>query len=215
MSRIKLPSPSMAISLLALFVALGGTGYAAVKINGKSIKARTITGSKLRNNTLTGRQIRESRLATVPRAKLATIAGSAKALSATGKAGFLSTAKVGSTGLVKLPLAPSLAEAPRTTLLVKGPFSANARCYDGGGGKQTLKVGLASTVADSDVNDVIGTVDDDFMTVDPSAPGVFDSSLDFATLATPGGQTLVMAAHGGVNGLGAACFISLNSLSHP
>lgn len=43
MRRIKRPSPAMAVSLLALFVALGGTGYAAALINGKSIKTRTVT----------------------------------------------------------------------------------------------------------------------------------------------------------------------------
>jgi hypothetical protein len=224
MSRIKLPSPSMAISLLALFVALAGTGYAAVKINGRDIKAGTITGGKLKNktltgkklksNTLTGRQIRESRLGTVPRAKLATTAGTAKGLSNAAKAGFLTTTKVGSTGLIKLPMAASLAAAPRTTILRKGPFSANARCYDDGTGKTTIKVGVASTVPGSDVNDVIGTADDNFLTVSAAA-GVFDSSFDFATLATPTGVTTVMTAHAGVNQFGAACFVSANSLSHP
>jgi hypothetical protein len=216
MPRIKRPSPSMAISLVALFVALGGTGFAAVKINGKDIKAGTITGKKLKNNTLTGKQVKESRLGTVPRARTATNAGTANALSKAAKARFLSTAKVGSTGLVKLTMAPSLADAPRTTLIKKGPFSANARCYDDGTGKQTLKVGLESTVPDSDVNDVIGTTDDNFMNVTaPTMPGEFASDLDFATLATPDGRTLVMTGHGGVNGLGADCFISVNSLSHP
>lgn len=62
------PSPAMIVALLALFVALGGSGYAAVQLNGKNIKNRTIAGKKLKNNTLTGRQIRESRLGTVPRA---------------------------------------------------------------------------------------------------------------------------------------------------
>ena len=215
MPRIKLPSPAMAISLLALFVALGGTGYAAVKINGKNIKTRTITGKKVKNNTLTGKQIKESKLATVPKAKSATTAGTANALSAPAKAGFLSSAKVGSTGLIKLPKAASLATAPSRTLLIKGPFSASARCYDDGTGKETLKVSVASSVPGSDVNDVIGTVDDNFMTVTPAAPGGFESRLDYATLATPTGVTLVMAAHGGVNALGTACFISANSLSHP
>jgi hypothetical protein len=235
LSRIKLPSPSMSISLLALFVALGGTGYAAVKINGKNIKAKTITGnkfknntitgnkfksntltgSKLKTNTLTGKQIDESKLDTVPRAAVAATAGTANALTDAGKAGFLSSTNVGSSGLIKLPLAPSIAAAPRTTIIAKGPFSANARCFDDGTGKQTLKVGVASTEPGSDVNDVIGTVDDNFMTVTASAPGAFASDLDFATLSTPSGLTLVMTAHGGVNALGAACFISADSLSHP
>lgn len=215
MPRIKLPSPAMAVSLLALFVAIGGTGYAAVTINGKNIKNKTVTGKKVKNNTLTGKQIRESKLATVRKAKTATTAGTANALSGPAKAGFLSSAKVGSTGLIKLPKAASLAAAPRRTILVKGPFSANARCYDDGTGKETLKVGVASTVPGSDVNDVIGTGDDNFMTVAPAAPGGFTSQLDYATLATPAGVTLVMATHGGVNALGAACFVSANSLSHP
>jgi hypothetical protein len=225
MWRMKLPSPSMAISLLALFVALAGTGYAAVKINGKNIKNktiagkklknRTITGGKLKSNTLSGKQIKESKLGTVPKANFAATAGSANALTGTGKAGFLSSAKVGTTGLIKLPMAANLGAAPRTTILTKGPFSANARCYDDGTGKQTLKVGVASTEPGSDVNDVIGTTDDNFLTVGASAAGAFASTLDFATLSTPSGVTLVMAAHGGVNAFGAACFVSANSLSHP
>src|SRR4051812_17878754 len=61
-------SPSMAVALLALFVALGGTGYAAARINGRSITDRSISGAKLKRNTLTGRQIDESRLGRVPSA---------------------------------------------------------------------------------------------------------------------------------------------------
>jgi uncharacterized protein YfaS (alpha-2-macroglobulin family) len=67
------PSPAMVVALVALFVALGGSGYAAVQLNGKNIKNRSIAGKKLKNNTLTGRQIRESRLGTVPRAREATL----------------------------------------------------------------------------------------------------------------------------------------------
>jgi len=157
--HIKAPSPSVAVALLALFVALGGTGYAAVKINGKSIKSGTITGSKfknktltagkfknktltggkLKNDTLTGRQIRESTLGTVPRAAVAATAGTATALTDSAKAGFLSATDVDSTGLIKLPMAASLAAAPRTIILTHGPFSANARCYDDGTGKRIYR----------------------------------------------------------------------------
>ena len=37
MKRITLPSPALVISMIALFVALGGTGYAAVKIARNSV----------------------------------------------------------------------------------------------------------------------------------------------------------------------------------
>jgi hypothetical protein len=56
------------MSTLAVFIALGGSSYAAFTINGSSIKNRSIPGRKLRHNTLTGREIKESTLARVPRA---------------------------------------------------------------------------------------------------------------------------------------------------
>src|SRR6478736_2211562 len=37
MSRISLPSPSMVVALIALVLALGGTGYAAIKLPANSI----------------------------------------------------------------------------------------------------------------------------------------------------------------------------------
>jgi hypothetical protein len=67
------PSPAMVVAVLALFVALGGSGYAAVQLNGKNIKNRSIVGQKLKRNTLTGREIRESRLGTVPSARNASL----------------------------------------------------------------------------------------------------------------------------------------------
>jgi hypothetical protein len=79
MRSISLPRPSAAFALafVALLVALGGTGYAAATISGKSIKAHTITGSKLVNNTLGGLQVNESRLGPVPLAFSAKTADSA------------------------------------------------------------------------------------------------------------------------------------------
>jgi hypothetical protein len=56
------------MSTIAVFIALGGSSYAAFTINCRIIKNRSIAGKKLRHNTLTGRQIKESRLGQVPRA---------------------------------------------------------------------------------------------------------------------------------------------------
>ena len=59
------------MSTLAVFIALGGSSYAAFAINGDSIKNRSIRASKIRKNTLTGAEIRESSLGRVNRAKQA------------------------------------------------------------------------------------------------------------------------------------------------
>jgi hypothetical protein len=69
-NRVHLPSPSMAVSLTALVIALGGSAYAATGlIDGNKLKNGSVSGSKLKKDTLTGRQIKESTLSTVPSAK--------------------------------------------------------------------------------------------------------------------------------------------------
>jgi hypothetical protein len=73
MARIpKLLSFSNIVACLALFVALGGSVYAAGKISGKQIKAsslpgnrikpRTVTANRIKAKTLTGRQIKKHSL---------------------------------------------------------------------------------------------------------------------------------------------------------
>ena len=71
------PTASLVIACLALFVAMGGVGYAAATINGKDIKNRTVSGKKIKKNTLGGTVVKESSLGTVPKATSATTAGSA------------------------------------------------------------------------------------------------------------------------------------------
>ena len=51
------PSPALAVSLIALFVALGGTGYAAVKVPKSSVgatqlKKNAVTSAKVKNGSL-------------------------------------------------------------------------------------------------------------------------------------------------------------------
>jgi hypothetical protein len=55
--KIGMPSPAMIVALLALCVALGGSAYAAGKINGKNIRNGTITGKKVKNRTITSSKI--------------------------------------------------------------------------------------------------------------------------------------------------------------
>jgi hypothetical protein len=57
------------VATLALFIALGGSSYAALTITGKDVRNASLTGKDVKRNSLTGRQIREGRLDTVPRAR--------------------------------------------------------------------------------------------------------------------------------------------------
>lgn len=73
------PSPALVISMLALFAALGGTVYAAGKINGKTIKAKSLPGNRIVPDTVTGTQVKESSLKKVPVAEKAEKANTAEA----------------------------------------------------------------------------------------------------------------------------------------
>jgi hypothetical protein len=78
-----MPSPAMAVAMLALFIALGGTGVAATQLSRDSVGKRQIrtgavttselrnsavTGAKVANGSLTGVDIDVARLGKVPAA---------------------------------------------------------------------------------------------------------------------------------------------------
>ncbi len=56
-SRRRLPSPTLVIACLALFVALGGTVLAATKINGRTIKVKSLPGNRLEVGSLPGNRV--------------------------------------------------------------------------------------------------------------------------------------------------------------
>jgi hypothetical protein len=65
----RIHSYSNVMATVAVFVAVGGTSYAAVQLTGRDIKDESLSGRDLKRNALNGKQIKESRLGTVPRAR--------------------------------------------------------------------------------------------------------------------------------------------------
>jgi hypothetical protein len=70
-----LPSPAMAVALLALFMAMGGSAYALVITSGSiknntirsvDVRNRALLGKDMRSSGVGGRAIKESTLGTVP-----------------------------------------------------------------------------------------------------------------------------------------------------
>ena len=57
------------MATLAVFIALGGSGYAALTITGRDVKDGSLTYRDVKRNSLGGTRIRESRLGTVGRAR--------------------------------------------------------------------------------------------------------------------------------------------------
>jgi hypothetical protein len=59
---VRRPSPAMAVALIALFVALGGTSLAALRIGTRQIVDNSVRGKDIRNGTLGGRDVKNNRL---------------------------------------------------------------------------------------------------------------------------------------------------------
>jgi hypothetical protein len=90
---IRRPSASMIVALVALFAALGGTGYAAATFNGRDIQKRSIPANRIVSNALGGRQIDESKLGPVPVAQQALSAQTAASATHAAQADTATTAQ--------------------------------------------------------------------------------------------------------------------------
>ena len=86
-SRINRPSPALVISVVALFVSLGGTGYAATQlaknsVGAKHLKKNAVSSAKVKNSSLLLGDFRASE-----RSKLRGAAGATGARGAAGARG--------------------------------------------------------------------------------------------------------------------------------
>ncbi|HEX5526377.1 MAG TPA: hypothetical protein VFX44_04145 [Solirubrobacterales bacterium] len=71
--RIGRPSPAMIVAIVALVLAMVGTGYAAVNLPKKSVgtaqlKGSAVTNAKIKNGTITGKKLNLKKLGVVPNA---------------------------------------------------------------------------------------------------------------------------------------------------
>jgi len=56
------PRHATIVAYVALFVALGGSSYAALKVTGKNVKDGSLTGLDIKNESLTGKDVRNGSL---------------------------------------------------------------------------------------------------------------------------------------------------------
>jgi len=224
MRRIGRPSGDTALAVLALFIALGGTGYAAATIGSSQIKNNSVRGKDVRNSNLTGRDVKrnsltgsdiaESKLGKVRNATRADTAGSsavASALTSAGASAYFPARKVTATGVVKLPKAgTSPATSPARVLLAKGPFTVTVKCYDTGG-NPAARFDLDS----SEPGSVLDNAPPSQNLNQTVTSAGFDSTIRHLTAQAPSGATLAAQMDFAVNGLGSPCAFALSAVTHP
>jgi hypothetical protein len=148
--RLRMPSPSLVIAVVALFVALGGTSVAAISalpknsVGTKQLKSNAVTGAKIANGTVTASKIDPSGL-TVPTATHATSADTATSADSATSAGtatnaadaaklgdqlpsfYLPASAVHRIGPIRVSACTSLS-CSETTLITLGQLSFNVDC---------------------------------------------------------------------------------------
>jgi hypothetical protein len=92
------PTPALVISCIALFVALGGVGYAAATIGSAQIKNNSVRGRDIKNGTIRSRDVRKDALGphAIKESKL-TVAAAGVASLSNGSSHF---AVVGANGVI-------------------------------------------------------------------------------------------------------------------
>ena len=69
------PSPAAVVAVVALFVALGGTGYAVSRIDGSQLEPRSVAGKKLKRDTVTRKEVDESKTDFLQQCHVGTVHG--------------------------------------------------------------------------------------------------------------------------------------------
>lgn len=122
------------MATVAVFIALGGSSYAAVKLNGKDIKKNTVAGKALKKNTLGGREINEAKLS-LPKVASASSADSALTAALANRA--TSSEKTdgldGATVKGFNTAVPPTPVATVTTIYSRGGLTIEGLCSDGSG----------------------------------------------------------------------------------
>lgn len=131
------------VSMLALFIALGGISWAAAKlpknsvgtkqlkksaVNNSDIKKNAVTGSKVKSDTLTGSDIKESTLAQVPSA-----AAAGTAATATQAESQINVIKRVDSSASAGSQAAARAAAAEVPLASNGLVDVYAKCYSSAG----------------------------------------------------------------------------------
>lgn len=171
---MRLPSPALAISVLALFVALGGTVYAAqkLKINGRAIKVKSLPGNRIKvgsvpanrlkpgalpagfnqSGPIIGAEIDELSLGQVPEAAHAETASSAQsaveAQTAVNAVNAVNAQTVNGHGAGCLPGAQPFAgacwQSSASETAVSAPAAANSCAVQGGTLPEALQLAAFS-----------------------------------------------------------------------
>jgi hypothetical protein len=206
------------VSLLALFVALGGSSYAALSVGSGQIANNSVRTQDLRNNTILSRDVRDNVLLgrdihrdsvegrNVNESTLGTVPDAGK-LGGQSPSAFLPAGSLKKTGLIRF------SRGQTKPIAKSGPYSWTGTCSDDGGGSTRLTVKVSSSVGGGYAGDFQGqtipipakgsaTIFDN-----ASATPVYSIGFPLSAVATSGGSP-VGISFGGIKVAGSDCVVN-------
>ncbi len=210
--RARRPSPALVISIIALFVALGGTAYAAAKIGTKDIKANAITAGKIKKNAVTTAKIKKDAV-TGPKIKESTLGAVPNATNAVNAVNF---SRYSTTGNKKAALGQTI------QLGAVGPFVIYGRCTPEAAGYTKASTFITTTQPNSAMNGYNAEFNEfnfgpgqeaeigDYAYANVPYWEAEDYDSVWYAISADGTTVLHGIATNGVNALGAACFFNTN-----
>lgn len=193
---------------LALFIALGGTGYAMSQISGSQIKNRSIPGQKLKPHTLTASQIKSGSLLgqdlalhTVTSDELRDLVVSAKSHSAHAR-----IAQAGSTAPATII---TLSVGQSATIVQSGPFTYSAACTASSSGQPLVSIQATSSEAGSLIAGATPQVTPGQpVVIAPPTSDQFDHIINGDRMIAPSGAALIVNISYGTGLFGAGCWVT-------
>lgn len=217
MSRPPLPSPALVIASLALFVALGGGAYAALKIGSGQVADNSLRSRDVRNNELRGKDVRNRSLG---RADIALDSLEGPQIDEPSLARVPNAVNSQALeGRRRVNVTPfTLGAGQAREVLREGPFVLNARCRIGiltSAGRKDVAEVLIATSVDNAAFDASGSGELDVST--PDTARVFANVVaDPGTVAVDSLQDgLVLAPDGTEEIMDSALYTAVNALGQP
>lgn len=167
------------MSVLAVFIALGGTSYAISKLPKNSVgtrqlKKNSVTGQKVKDGSLTGRDIDAKSLGNVPFADKAAIASQANTAQNAATATNATQATSAGNGAVRIDWSGSGSNVrPSATILALDELTLSAWCEDPNGAKEADYIEVFSTATKP------GTVGTAFHWAEEFSSGTTDEYFEF------------------------------------
>lgn len=195
------------MATFAVFIALGGTGYAMSQINGSQIKNRSIPGQKLKPHTLTAVQVKNGGLLGQDLAPHTVSSDQLRDLIVSAKGGG-KHARIAQAGSSAPASIITLSVGQSAPIVQSGPFTYTAVCTADSSGNPLVSIQATSSEAGSLISPYGAMTPGQPQVPQPPTSNQFAFLINGARMIAPSGASLIVNLQYGTGLFGSGCWAS-------